>query len=75
MLCKDGSLTAEQIASELKVSVSTVERSIKQLKDNGLIDIEDLERLLKHFLGNNMKKPINFDDTETLVLDFTSLKN
>ena len=36
---------------------------------------EDLERLLKHFLGNNMKKPINFDDTETLVLDFTSLKN
>lgn len=38
MLCKDGSLTAEQIASELKVSVSTVERSIKQLKDNGLIE-------------------------------------
>ena len=36
---------------------------------------EDLERLLKHFLGNNNKKPINFDDTETLVLDFTSLKN
>ena len=36
---------------------------------------EDLERLLKHFLGNNKKKPINFDDTETLVLDFTSLKN
>lgn len=36
---------------------------------------EDLERLLKHFLGNNMKNPINFDDTETLVLDFTSLKN
>ena len=37
ILCKDGTLTAEQIASELKVSASTVERSIKQLKDNGLI--------------------------------------
>ena len=36
---------------------------------------EDLERLLNHFLVNNRKKPINFDDTETLVLDFTSLKN
>ena len=38
MLRKDGSLTAEQIVSELKVSARTVERSFKQLKDNGLIE-------------------------------------
>ena len=38
MLRKDGSLTTEQIVLKLKVSDRTVERSIKKLKDNGLIE-------------------------------------
>jgi len=39
------------------------------------INREELEKVLKHFLGNNRKKPINFDDTQTMVLDFSKLKN
>ena len=38
ILQRDGSLTVEQIVSELKVSARTVLRSLKQLKDNDLIE-------------------------------------
>lgn len=39
------------------------------------INRQELEEILKHFFGNNKKKPINFDDTRTLVLDFSKIKN
>ena len=35
------------------------------------IDRVELEKCLKHFLINNKKRPISFDDTEAYTLDFT----
>ena len=38
------------------------------------IDKEELEKCLKHFLTNNKKRPLSFDDTESYVLDFVKNK-
>lgn len=34
------------------------------------IEKEELEKCLKHFLLDNKRRPINFDDTESYILDF-----
>jgi len=34
------------------------------------INREELEKCLKHFLTNNRRMPLNFDDTESYILDF-----
>ena len=34
------------------------------------IDRNDLEKCLKHFLTGKKRRPLNFDDTESYILDF-----
>ena len=38
------------------------------------INKEELEKCLKHFLTNNKRRPLSFDDTESYVLDFVNKK-
>ena len=40
MIRQDGHVTRDEMASQMKVSLSTVKRSINKLKDNGLIEYE-----------------------------------
>ena len=40
LIRQDGHVTRDEMASQMKVSLSTVKRSINKLKDNGLIEYE-----------------------------------
>ena len=73
ILKQDASFNTPVIALTANALVGMRE---KYLKDGFLeylskpIEKEELEKCLKHFLLDNKRRPINFDDTESYILDF-----
>ena len=73
-LKKDSNFDTPVIALTANALVGEREKYLKEGFSEYLakpINREDLERCLKHFLLDNKRKPINFDDTEAFTLDFT----
>ena len=77
ILKKDNTFDTPVIALTANALVGMRDKYIKDGFSEYLskpINKDDLEKCLKHFLGNNRKKPIEFDDTESYILDFSQRK-
>ena len=74
LLKQDSTFDTPVIALTANALVGMRENYIKEGFSEYLakpINKDELETCLKHFLGNNRKKPIAFDDTESYILDFS----